>query len=106
MDELIYHDDRGSQHVSARYTGHLVEAGIAPSVGSKGDSYDNALAEAINGLCKTELIYRQSWRSRKAVEIATLKWVHRWLLSSIGYTPPAEAEENFYRQQIGQTMAA
>ncbi|RHW19507.1 IS3 family transposase, partial [Pseudomonas jilinensis] len=75
-DGLIHHSDRGSQYVSIRYTERLAEAGIEPSVGSKGDSYDNALAETINGLYKAELIYRQSWRSREAVEIATLKWVH------------------------------
>ena len=110
MDGLIHHSDRGSQYVSIRYTERLAEAGIEPSVGSKGDSYDNALAETINGLYKAELIYRQSWRSREAVEIATLKWVHWYnhqrLLSSIGYIPPAEAEANFYQQQSGQTMAA
>ena len=104
------HGDRGSQYASIRYTERLAEAGIEPSVGSKGDSYDNALAETINGLYKAELIYRQSWRSREAVEIATLKWVHWYnhqrLLSSIGYIPPAEAEANFYQQQSGQTMAA
>jgi len=109
-DGLIHQGDRGSQYVSIRYTERLAEAGIEPSVGSKGDSYANALAETINGLYKAELIYRQSWRSRKAVEIATLKWAH-WLnhqrlLSAIGYIPPAEAEANFYQQQSGQTMAA
>ncbi len=110
MDGLIHHSDRGGQYVSIRYTERLAEAGIEPSVGSKGDSYDNALAETINGLYKAELIYRQSWRSREAVEIATLKWVHWYnhqrLLSSIGYIPPAEAEANFYQQQSGQAMAA
>jgi len=102
--------DRGSQYVSIRYTERLAEAGIEPSVGSKGDSYDNALAETINGLYKAELIYRQSWKSREAVEMATLKWVHWYnhqrLLSSIGYIPPAEAEANFHQQQAGQAMAA
>jgi len=73
---LIHHSDRGSQYVSIRYTERLAEAGIEPSVGSKGDSYDNALAETINGLYKAELIYRQSWKSREAVEMATLEWVH------------------------------
>jgi putative transposase len=73
---LIHHSDRGSQYVSIRYTERLAEAGIEPSVGSKGDSYDNALAETINGLYKAELIHRQSWKSREAVELATLKWVH------------------------------
>ena len=107
---LIHHSDRGSQYVSIRYTERLAEAGIEPSVGSKGDSYDNALAETINGLYKAELIYRQSWKSREAVEMATLKWVHWYnhqrLLSSIGYIPPAEAEANFHQQQAGQAMAA
>jgi len=107
---LIHHSDRGSQYVSIRYTERLSEAGIEPSVGSKGDSYDNALAETINGLYKAELIYRQSWKSREAVEMATLKWVHWYnhqrLLSSIGYIPPAEAEANFHQLQAGQAMAA
>ena len=107
---LIHHSDRGSQYVSIRYTERLAEAGIEPSVGSKGDSYDNALAETINGLYKAELIHRQSWKSREAVELATLKWVywynHQRLLGSIGYIPPAEAEANFYRQQTGQAIAA
>ncbi len=106
----IHHSDRGSQYVSIRYTERLAEAEIEPSIGSKGDSYDNALAETINGLYKAELIYRQSWRSREAVEIATLKWVHWFnhqrLLGSIGYIPPAEAEANFYQQHPGQAMAA
>jgi transposase InsO family protein len=107
---LIHHSDRGSQYVSIRYTERLAEAGVEPSVGSKGDSYDNALAETINGLYKAELIHRQSWRSREAVEIATLKWVHWFnhqrLLGSIGHIPPAEAEENFYQQHTGQAVAA
>ena len=110
MGGLIHHSDRGSQYVSIRYTERLAEAGIEPSVGSKGDSYDNALAETINGLYKAELIYRQSWKSREAVEMATLKWVHWYnhqrLLSSIGYIPPAEAEANFHQQQASQAMAA
>lgn len=107
---LIHHSDRGSQYVSIRYTERLAEAGIEPSVGSKGDSYDNALAETINGLYKAELIHRQSWKNREAVEMATLRWVHWYnherLLSSIGYIPPAEAEANFHRQQASQVMAA
>ena len=107
---LIHHSDRGTQYVSIRYTERLAEAGIEPSVGSKGDSYDNALAETINGLYKAELIHRQSWKSREAVEMATLKWVHWYnhqrLLGWIGYIPPAEAEANFYRQQTGQAIAA
>ncbi len=109
-DNLIHHSDRGSQYVSIRYTERLAEAGVEPSVCSKGDSYDNALAETINGLYKAELIHRQSWRSREAVEIATLKWVHWFnhqrLLGSIGHIPPAEAEANFYQQHTGQAVAA
>lgn len=109
-DGLIHHSDRGSQYVSIRYTERLADAGVEPSVGSKGDSYDNALAETINGLYKAELIHRQSWRSREAVEIATLKWVHWYnhqrLLGSIGYIPPAEAEANFYQQHTGRAVAA
>jgi transposase InsO family protein len=100
--ELIHHSDRGSQSVSIRYTGRLGEAGIAPSVGSVGDSYDNALAETIHGLYKAEVIHRQSWKSREAVELATLTWVdwfnHRRLLEPIGHVPPAEAEAAYYRQ--------
>ncbi|HHM5706023.1 TPA: integrase core domain-containing protein, partial [Pseudomonas aeruginosa] len=95
---------------SIRDTERLAEAGIEPSAGSKGDSYDNALAETINGLYKAELIHRRSWKSREAVEMATLKWVHWYnhqrLLSSIGYIPPAEAEANFHQQQTGQAVAA
>ena len=93
---LIHHSDRGSQYVSIRYSERLAEAGIEPSVGSKGDSYDNALAETINGLYKAELIHRRApWTTKAAVELATLQWVcwfnnHR-LLEPIGYIPPAEA---------------
>lgn len=100
---LVHHSDRGAQYVSIRYTERLAEAGIEPSVGSRGDSYDNALAETINGLYKAELIHRRApWKSREAVELATLEWVHWFntyrLLASIGYIPPAEAEANYYRQ--------
>ncbi len=103
-DSLIHHSDRGSQYLSIRYTERLDEAGISPSVGSKGDSYDNALAETINGLYKAEIIHhRGPWKSREAVELATLSWVawfnnHR-LLEPIGYIPPAEAEAQYYRMQ-------
>ena len=102
-DALIHHSDRGSQYVSIRYTERLAEAGIEPSVGSRGDSYDNALAETINGLYKTELIHRRGpWKTRESVELATLKWVHWFnhirLLEPIGYIPPAEAEANYFRQ--------
>ncbi|KAF0102011.1 MAG: ISStmaD5 transposase B [bacterium] len=109
-DELIHHSDRGSQYVSIRYTERLAEAGIEPSVGSKGDSYDNALAETINGLYKAELIHRRApWKTKEAVELATLEWVawfnHHRLLESIGYIPPAEAEANYYRQLTEQAMS-
>jgi len=104
---LIHHSDRGSQYVSIRYTERLAEAGIEPSVGSRGDSYDNALAETINGLYKAELIHKRApWKSREAVELATLEWVswfnHHRLLEPIGYIPPAEAEANYYRQLAEQ----
>jgi len=104
---LIHHSDRGSQYVSIRYSERLSEAGIEPSVGSKGDSYDNALAETINGLYKAEGIHRRSWPTRESVELATLEWVswfnHHRLLGPIGYIPPAEAEANYYRQLASQT---
>ena len=104
--ELIHHSDRGSQYVSIRYSERLAEAGIEPSVGSKGDSYDNALAETINGLYKAEVIHRRSWPTRESVELATLEWVswfnHHRLLGPIGYIPPAEAEANYYRQLANQ----
>ena len=100
--KLIHHSDRGSQYLSIRYTDRLTKAGIEPSVGSKGDSYDNALAETINGLYKTELIHpRSPWKTRESVEIATLQWVHwfnhQQLLEPIGYIPPAEAEAQYWR---------
>ena len=98
---LVHHSDRGGQYVCIRYTERLAEAGIDISVGSVGDSYDNALAETINGLYKAEVIHRRSsWRSVDAVELATLHWVnwfnHRRLLEPIGNIPPAEAEANHY----------
>jgi putative transposase len=98
---LVHHSDRGSQYVSIKYTDRLAMAGIEPSVGSIGDSYDNALAETINGLYKAELIHRRGpWRSFDAVEFATLEWVdwfnHRRLMGSIGNIPPAEAEQRYY----------
>jgi len=107
-DSLIHHSDRGSQYVSILYTERLAEAGIEPSVGSRGDSYDNALAETINGLYKAELIHRRApWKTKEALELATLEWVawfnHHRLLSSIGYIPPAEAEVNYYRQLAGRS---
>jgi transposase InsO family protein len=102
-ESLVHHSDRGSQYVSIRYTERLAEAGIEPSVGSRGDSYDNALAETINGLYKTELIHRRApWKTRESVELATLEWVHWFnhirLLEPIGYIPPAEAEANYWQQ--------
>jgi len=98
---LVQHSARGSQYLSIKYTDRLAEAGIEPSVGSVGDSYDNALAETINGLFKAEVIHRRGpWRSFEAVEFATLEWVdwfnNRRLLEPIGNIPPAEAEANFY----------
>ena len=107
---LIHHSDRGSQYVSIRYSERLAEAGIEPSVGSRGDSYDNALAETINGLYKAELIHRRApWKTREAVELATLEWVswfnHHRLLEPIGYIPPAEAEANYYRQFTSQATS-
>ncbi len=108
-DTLIHHSDRGSQYVSIRYTERLAQAGIEPSVGSRGDSYDNALAETINGLYKAELIHRRApWKTRAAVELATLEWVawynHQRLLGSIGYIPPAQAEENYRQTQDNKTL--
>ena len=110
-DALIHHSDWGSQYVSIRYSERLAEAGIEPSVGSQGDSYDNALAETINGLYKAELIHRRGpWKTKESLEIATLEWVswfnnHR-LFEPIGYIPPAETEENYYRQLTSQKAIA
>jgi putative transposase len=100
---LVHHSDRGTQYLSMRYTDRLADAGIAPSVGSRGDSYDNALAESIIGLFKTEVIRRLGpWRHLEAVEFATLDWVDwfntRRLLEPIGYIPPAESEARYYEQ--------
>lgn len=100
---LVHHSDRGTQYLSMRYTRRLADAGIAPSVGSRGDSYDNALAESIIGLFKTEVIRRKGpWKNLEAVEFATLEWVdwfnHRRLLEPIGYLPPAEYEARYYEQ--------
>jgi transposase InsO family protein len=108
---LVHHSDRGSQYVSIKYTERLAEAGIEPSVGNVGDSYDNALAETINGLYKAEVIHRRGpWRSFEAVEIATLEWVdwfnHRRLLEPIGNIPPAEAEDRYYAVLEQPAMAA
>ena len=108
---LVHHSDRGSQYLSIRYTERLAEAGVEPSVGSVGDSYDNALAETINGLYKAELIHRRGpWRSFESVEFATLEWVDwfntRRLLEPIGNVPPAEAEARYYAQAAGHPLAA
>jgi putative transposase len=108
---LVHHSDRGSQYVSIKYTERLAEAGIEPSVGSVGDSYDNALAETINGLYKAEVIHRRGpWKSFEAVEFATLEWVdwfnHRRLMGPIGDMPPAEAEERYYAMLDEPAMAA
>jgi transposase InsO family protein len=108
---LVHHSDRGSQYVSIKYTERLAEAGIEPSVGSVGDSYDNALAETINGLYKAEVIHRRGpWRNFESVEFATLEWVdwfnHRRLLEPIGNIPPAEAEERYYAMLDDQAAAA
>lgn len=108
---VIHHSDRGSQYLSIRYSERLAEAGIEPSVGSVGDSYDNALAESIIGLFKTEVIrHRGPWRNGDEVEYATLEWVdwfvHRRLLEPIGNVPPAELEMAYYRQQEGSAIAA
>ena len=108
---LVHHSGRGSQYLSIKYTERLAEAGIEPSVGSVGDSYDSALAETINGLFKAEVIHRRGpWRSFDAVEYATLEWVdwfnNRRLLEPIGIIPPAEAEANFYAALERSDMAA
>ncbi|WP_420813545.1 IS3 family transposase [Lampropedia aestuarii] len=100
---LTHHCDRGSQYISIRYTERLEQAGIRPSVGSRGDSYDNALAETINGLYKAKLIHRRGpWKTRDSVELATLQWVHWFnqvrLLTPIGGIPAAEAEAKYWRQ--------
>jgi putative transposase len=108
---LVHHSDRGVQYVAIRYTERLAEAGIEPSVGSVGDSYDNALAETINGLYKAEVIHRRApWRSFEAVEFATLEWVdwfnNRRLLEPIGNVPPAEAEARYYATIEDLALAA
>jgi putative transposase len=111
QDKLVHHSDRGSQYLSIKYTERLAEAKIAPSVGSVGDSYDNAMVETINGLFKAEVIHRRGpWRSFEAVEYATLEWVdwfnNRRLLEPIGNIPPAEAEANFYAALERSDVAA
>ena len=108
---LVHHSDRGSQYVAIKYTERLAEAGIEPSVGSVGDSYDNALAETVTGLYKAEVIHRRGpWRSFEAVEFATLEWVdwfnHRRLLEPIGNIPPAEAEQRYFAMLEQPKIAA
>ena len=108
---LVHHSDRGSQYVSIKYTERLAEAGLEPSVGSVGDSYDNALAETVIGLFKTEVIHRRGpWRGREPVEFATLEWVdwfnNRRLLEPIGNIPPAEAEAHHFEKVDAASMAA
>ena len=108
---LVHHSDRGVQYLAIRYTERLAEAGAVASVGSRGDSYDNALAETVNGLFKTEIIRRQkSWRSADQVELATARWVEWWnerrLHSACGFLPPAEFEEEYYCQQDAASPAA
>jgi putative transposase len=108
---VIHHSDRGSQYLSIRYSERLAEAGVEPSVGSVGDSYDNALAETIIGLYKTEVMHRRGpWRTLEAVEYATLEWVdwfnHRRLLEPIGNIPPAELEASYYHSTSQLPMAA
>ena len=110
-DHLMHHSDRGSQYLSIRYTARLGEAGVEPSVGSVGDSFDNALAESVIGLYKTEVIRRRGpWRHLEAVEFATLEWVdwfnHRRLLTPIGNVPPAECEEQYYLAHEAPAMTA
>jgi putative transposase len=108
---LVHHSDRGAQYLSIRYTERLAEAGMEPSVGSVGDSYDNALAESVIGLFKTEVIRRKGpWRGLEDVEFATLDWVswyntHR-LLEAIGYVPPVEHEDHYYRHHPTHAMGA
>ena len=110
-DGLIHHSDRGSQYLSIRYTERLAEEGLVASVGSVGDSYDNALAETIIGLYKTELIERQSpWKSHTSVEYQTFKWVDwfntRRLMEPLGDVPPAEYEQAYYDAQDRQAISA
>ncbi|MBJ0003311.1 IS3 family transposase [Escherichia coli] len=106
----VHHSDKGSQYVSLAYTQRLKEAGLLASTGSTGDSYDNAMAESINGLYKAEVIHRESWKNRAEVELATLTWVdwynNRRLLERLGHTPPAEAEKAYYASIGNDDLAA
>ncbi|QNS81595.1 IS3 family transposase [Escherichia coli O145] len=106
----VHHSDKGSQYVSLAYTQRLKEAGLLASTGSTGDSYDNAMAESINGLYKAEVIHRKSWKNRAEVELATLTWVdwynNQRLLERLGHTPPAEAEKAYYASIGNDDLAA
>jgi putative transposase len=111
LEELVHHSDRGVQYLSVRYTQRLADEGAVASVGSKGDSFDNALAEAINGLYKAELIRRRGpWRTADQVELATLEWVQWWnqqrLHGALDHIPPAEHEAIYYRGQEGSREVA
>jgi len=111
QDKLTHHSDRGSQYLSIKYTERLAEAKIEPSAGSVGDTYDNALAETINALYKTELVHRQGpWRNMQDLEIATLEWVdwfnNRRLLEPIGDIPPVEFEQMYYERQKSPAIEA
>jgi putative transposase len=109
LDELVHHSDRGVQYLAIRYTERLAETGAVNSVGSRGDSYDNAMAESINGLYKTELVRNKGpWRGLDDLELATLEWVdwfnHQRLFHDLGRIPPAEFEANHYRQPPSDTQ--
>ena len=111
IEGVVHHSDCGSQYLSIRYSERLADAGARPSVGSVGDSYDNALAETIIGLYKTEVIHRRGpWRNLEAVEYATLEWVdwfnHRRILEPIGNIPPAELEATYHQSSSQLPMAA
>jgi putative transposase len=107
-DRLVHHSDRGVQYLSIRYTQRLAEAGIESSVGTTGDSYDNALAETVIGLYKTEVIRRRTWRNFDDVEFATLEWVSWYnttrLLEPLGYVPPAEYETAFHNREAAVAL--
>lgn len=106
----IHHSDKGSQYVSLAYTQRLQEAKLLASTGSTSDSYDNAMAESINGLYKAEMIHRKSWKTRQEVELATLAWVdwynNRRLMERLGHIPPAEAEKAYYASTVNPVLAA
>lgn len=106
----IHHSDKGSQYVSLAYTQRLQDAELLASTGSTGDSYDNAMAESINGLYKAEVIHRKSWKNQAEVELATLAWVdwynNRRLMERLGHIPPAEAEKTYYASRTCNNQAA